>query len=203
MARDGTLTIAAAPQPSSSFGYFRLQSRVPAERSLSRTGGTVVCRVVAQWPPNSSPGSNSRTVPTNSTWLLDLQPGSNDHANPTSSRISGINAPVTFGFQAATRLTAALPEKLDAGLLAERLEARQKPQTARRSRRNSSTSTGRSSCGWVKSKKGGVCSGLWVASNATPSLPIKKGGAVRASPTPNAVSPWRIWSSRYCSPANR
>jgi len=116
VARDGAVALAAASQPSTSFGYLRLQSAA-RQNGLFRVPAGVVA---ALW-------HNGRQVlpinlpnrPGEATWLLDLQPGSNDllirlrHApSPTT---------VALSFHAASSLAAAFPEKLDASLLAERL----------------------------------------------------------------------------------
>jgi hypothetical protein len=110
--------MAAAPEPTASFAFLRLQSPSRQNSLFRIKAGTVA----ALW-------QNGRRIapidparhPEDATWLLDLQPGSNDFL----IRLRHAPSPTTVAlrFQAAGGLTAALPEKLDAGLLAERLRA--------------------------------------------------------------------------------
>jgi len=100
----------SAPAETSTFAYFRVQSRSRQPALLTATAAGTI-RI---W-------HNGRIVVTpvdGSSVLLDLQPGSND----VLIRIAG-NGPLSLGVRAKERVTPEAPEKADGALLAERLKA--------------------------------------------------------------------------------
>jgi putative heme-binding domain-containing protein len=99
-----------APADTSTFAYFRIQSRSRQPALLTATA----LRPVRVW-------HNGRTVAVpddGSSVLLDLQPGSND----VLVRATG-DGPLSLAVRARERVTLEAPEKADGALLAERLKA--------------------------------------------------------------------------------
>jgi putative heme-binding domain-containing protein len=114
-AGESGLPLRAVAAPSSTYAYFRAESPT-RQMGLLRSDAA---SIVAIWHNGRRVTSMDASEQASGNWLLDLQPGGNDllvrfrqTAAPKSVRVE---------LQAARKITATLPERLDSNLLAERL----------------------------------------------------------------------------------
>ena len=117
-AENHELPLPSAPQPSSAYVAFRVQSAARQNGSLQSN----TRHVVAAWQNGRRltplPVSNSSDGPR---WLLDLQPGGNDLL--IRSRLDSSPQAFSLALHALKNVAVILPDKLDSNLLAERLRA--------------------------------------------------------------------------------